>query len=213
MAVACRGCSKGGSSSSPTQPSPTPLRRRRSSTRPSAPATPWGWAAARPACHSSPCPNGTGYVPVLARRLAETRQVQTTNLGIPAAVLSPEIQQLGPAVRAHHPGELHPGRDAVRAPRLDARDHLRGRQRCQHHRHGGRGGAGGNDPVGFIDQQVRGFGQSFDVLLRGDPRPRPRRADRRRQPAEPGGPAVCSGPVARHGGRGCSGSRSASRAT
>jgi lysophospholipase L1-like esterase len=41
------------------------------------------------------CPDGTGYVPVIARRLGDTQTVTTTNLGIPAAVLSPEIQELG----------------------------------------------------------------------------------------------------------------------
>ena len=42
------------------------------------------------------CPDGTGYVPVVGRRLqAAGRQVTLVNLGIPGAVLGPEIEALG----------------------------------------------------------------------------------------------------------------------
>jgi lysophospholipase L1-like esterase len=41
------------------------------------------------------CPNGTGYVQVISRRLAEGGQAVTLrNLGIPGAVLSPRIQTI-----------------------------------------------------------------------------------------------------------------------
>jgi lysophospholipase L1-like esterase len=41
------------------------------------------------------CPNGTGYVQVLARRLADGgRTVDLLNLGIPGAVLSPRVQAI-----------------------------------------------------------------------------------------------------------------------
>src|SRR5262245_56487961 len=36
----------------------------------------------------SPCQNGTGYVPVVTRRVGASREVTLTNLGIPASVLS-----------------------------------------------------------------------------------------------------------------------------
>jgi lysophospholipase L1-like esterase len=41
------------------------------------------------------CPNGTGYVQVITRRMQTTRSVTLVNLGIPGAVLSPEIERLG----------------------------------------------------------------------------------------------------------------------
>jgi lysophospholipase L1-like esterase len=42
------------------------------------------------------CPDGTGYVPVVARRLREQGHAVTlTNMGIPGAVLSPAVQALG----------------------------------------------------------------------------------------------------------------------
>jgi lysophospholipase L1-like esterase len=43
----------------------------------------------------SDCPNGTGYVQVIARRMqAAGREVELTNLGIPGAVVSPDTQAL-----------------------------------------------------------------------------------------------------------------------
>ena len=45
-----------------------------------------------------PCENGTGYVPLLARRLrAASHEVTLVNLGIPEAVLSPTIQTIAKA--------------------------------------------------------------------------------------------------------------------
>jgi acyl-CoA thioesterase I len=38
------------------------------------------------------CPNGTGYVPVLARQLRGAREVTLMNLGMPAAVLGPAAE-------------------------------------------------------------------------------------------------------------------------
>ena len=41
------------------------------------------------------CPNGTGYVQIIARRLEDDdREVTLSNLGIPGAVLSPETQAI-----------------------------------------------------------------------------------------------------------------------
>src|SRR5262245_19844174 len=45
------------------------------------------------------CPQGTGYVQTLERRLrSDGRTVTLLNLGIPGAVLSPSIQQLGNSI-------------------------------------------------------------------------------------------------------------------
>jgi lysophospholipase L1-like esterase len=47
----------------------------------------------------SVCPDGTGYVQRLARRFqSEGKTVSLTNLGIPGAVLSPEIEALGDSI-------------------------------------------------------------------------------------------------------------------
>ena len=45
------------------------------------------------------CPDGTGYVQLAARRLqGQGRTVTLVNLGIPGAVLSPEIQAVGNSI-------------------------------------------------------------------------------------------------------------------
>jgi len=45
------------------------------------------------------CEGGTGYVQLISRRLADSgRTVTTSNLGIPGAVLSPEIESIGDTV-------------------------------------------------------------------------------------------------------------------
>jgi lysophospholipase L1-like esterase len=54
-----------------------------------------GIGASVPCFPFAACPDGTGYVPAIARRLrSEGRTVTLTNLGIPGAVLSPEVEEL-----------------------------------------------------------------------------------------------------------------------
>jgi lysophospholipase L1-like esterase len=113
------------------------------------------------------CPNGMGYVQVIARRLAEGRQVRLTNLGIPGAVLSPEIQALAsrypPGVPANFITAEMPfvPRDSTLVTIFAGGNdtNVIGRAAA--------GGAGGSDPAGYIDQQVRAFGTGFDTLLQG----------------------------------------------
>ena len=52
------------------------------------------------------CPNGTGYVQIIARRLRETREVTVTNLSLPGGVLSPDIESLGNSLGRRPPGNL-----------------------------------------------------------------------------------------------------------
>jgi lysophospholipase L1-like esterase len=53
--------------------------------------------ASVPCIPFSECENGTGYVPLLGRRLRTSHEVTVTNLGIPEAVLSPAIQAVARA--------------------------------------------------------------------------------------------------------------------
>jgi lysophospholipase L1-like esterase len=54
-----------------------------------------GIGASVPCFPFAACPDGTGYVPSIARRMRnEGRTVTLTNLGIPGAVLSPEVEEL-----------------------------------------------------------------------------------------------------------------------
>ena len=73
----------------------------------------------------SPCPNGMGYVQLLERRLRETGAVTLYNRGVPGAVLSPTIEEVGPPRRPHLPGQ-HPDQPvAVHPPGQHRRHRVR----------------------------------------------------------------------------------------
>ena len=58
-----------------------------------------GYGGTSPCVPFSECPNGTGYVQTVARRLrAEHSDLEFLNLGIPGAVLSREIMDIGNAM-------------------------------------------------------------------------------------------------------------------
>jgi lysophospholipase L1-like esterase len=165
MGVFLAGCSGGSGSTSPTQPSPSPTSKVVYTAIGASDAV--GIGASVPCLPFVDCPSGTGYVAVLSRRLAETRQVQTNNLGIPAAVLSPEIQQLGIQYGRTIPANFITG-EVPFVPRDSTLVTIfAGGNDTNTIGTAVEAGAGGNDPSAYIDQQVRGFGQSFDTLVRG----------------------------------------------
>ena len=115
----------------------------------------------------TPCENGTGYVPLLARRVAGSREVTLTNLGIPGAVLSPTIYQIA---QAH-------GRD-IPANYVDREMPFVPSNATLITIFGGANdtnalgdaierGAAGNDVRGYIATQVRAFGADYERLVRG----------------------------------------------
>jgi lysophospholipase L1-like esterase len=58
-----------------------------------------GYGGTSPCMPFADCPNGTGYVQTVARRLrAEHADMEFLNLGVPGAVLSREIQDIGNAM-------------------------------------------------------------------------------------------------------------------
>jgi lysophospholipase L1-like esterase len=113
------------------------------------------------------CDNGTGYVPNLTRLLRSSREVTLLNLGIPAAVLSPTMYDLGrrygrdipanfidrelPFVPADStlitvlggPNDVNALGDAVSQ------------------------GAAGTEVRGYLDSQIRAFGSDYDRLVQG----------------------------------------------
>jgi lysophospholipase L1-like esterase len=163
MGLAFAGCSNKGSSPSPTQPSPVTKVVYTAIGASDA----IGVGASVPCLPFVACPDGTGYVPVLTRRLAQSREVQPTNLGIPAAVLSPEIQQLGLQLGRTVPANFLQG-EMPFVPRDSTLVTIfAGGNDTNTIGAAAEAGAGGADPAGYIDRQVRGFAQSFDTLLRG----------------------------------------------
>jgi lysophospholipase L1-like esterase len=109
------------------------------------------------------CPEGTGYVQAIARRLRQTREVTVTNLSLPGGVLSPDVEQLGTTLGRRPPGNLLE-RGAPFVPRQttlvtvfiggnDANTIATG------------AAAQGGDPRAFITAQVQGFARDFGRLL------------------------------------------------
>jgi lysophospholipase L1-like esterase len=69
-----------------------------------------GAGSSSPCVPFSPCPDGTGYVQIVARRLREANaDMAFLNLGIPGAVLSPEIMTIGNSVGRHIPANFMDG--------------------------------------------------------------------------------------------------------
>jgi lysophospholipase L1-like esterase len=170
ITIVSAGCSlfeKDGSGGSPTTPTPpsstSPIRYTALGASDAI-----GVGASVVCAPLTACDNGTGYVPLLAQRLRTNREVRLTNLGIPASVLSPAIQQIA---RAH-------GRD-VPANFVDREMPFVPADTTLVTILGGpndvnalgdaiqRGAAGSTDLKTYIDTQVRAFGTDYDRLVSG----------------------------------------------
>lgn len=165
LALAAAACSQGG----PASPSPT---------NPPAPSAPVyytaigasdanGVGSTVPCVPFTPCEDGTGYVPVLARQLRTSRQVTLMNLGIPASVLSPAVEAVARQYGREVTGNFV-DRQMPFVPRESTLVTIFG---------GGNDanaigdaleqGAAGSDVAGYIERQARAFGADFDRLLAG----------------------------------------------
>lgn len=87
-------CSESGSRS-PTDPTPIGPGGEAAHYTALAASDGIGYGSSLPCVPFADCPDGLGYVQTIARRLRASREVRVTNLSLPAAVLSPDIQQLG----------------------------------------------------------------------------------------------------------------------
>ena len=114
------------------------------------------------------CPNGTGYVQVAVRALqSQGYKVTVRNMGEPTAVIGQDFQSLGqqygriiafnfidremPFVLTNSTiVTIFAGGNDVNVITAALG-----------------GGAGGNDPLGFIDAQIRAFGADYTTLLSG----------------------------------------------
>lgn len=174
LTMAVPGCSSG-NRSTPVSPSPPPAPT------PTSPPTPVqevfytaigasdavGVGASVICIPLAPCPDGTGYGPIIARRLATGRTVTLTNLGIPGAVLSPRIQALGQQYGRSIPGNfldqsvrLVPATTTVVTIFAGGNDVNAIGTAIDR-------GAAGNDVSGYIASQVRQFGDELTSLLGG----------------------------------------------
>ena len=121
---------------------------------------------------SAPCPpltacaNGTGYVPLLARRMRDSqREVTLVNVGIAEAVLSPAIQTIArqngrnvPANFVDHELPLVTSNSTLVTIFGGGNDTLALVDAIEK-------GAGGADIRGYVDTQVRAFGADYERLV------------------------------------------------
>jgi len=127
-----------------------------------------GFGSSAPCLPFSVCPDGRGYVPLVARELgSDGTTVTVSNLGIPGTVLSPGVQAIG-----NQYGSSIPGNFLEQEVRFVPRSSTvvtvfaGGNDTNAIGRAVERGAAGG-DPNGYIDAQVRSFASDYAALVRG----------------------------------------------
>ena len=115
----------------------------------------------------TPCENGTGYVPLLARRVAGSREVTLTNLGIPGSVLSPTIHQIAQAHGRDIPANFVDREMPFVPSNATLITIFGGANDTNALADAIERGAAGNDVRGYIATQVRAFGADYERLVRG----------------------------------------------
>jgi lysophospholipase L1-like esterase len=107
-----------------------------------------------------------GYVQAASRQLqAQGFTVTLRNMGIPAAVISPEFQSLGAQYHRDIPANFIEQEAPFTLQDSTLVTIFAGGNEVNTITSALGGGAGGSDPIGFIDSQVRLFGTNFATLL------------------------------------------------
>jgi len=127
-----------------------------------------GVGSSAPCVPFAACPDGRGYVPLVARELgSDGTTVTVSNLGIPATVLSPAIEAIGNQYNRGIPGNFLeqempfvPRASTVVTVFAGGNDTNAIGTAVER-------GAGGGDPDGYIDAQVRSFASDYAGLVRG----------------------------------------------
>lgn len=156
-------CGGGNDKASPTQPTPAPPTATLNYAAVGA-SDAVGIGASVPCIPGLPCPTGTGYVPLIARQLSTgTTTVVLTNLGIPGAVIGPDIQMLGRSIPANFiQHEL---------PQIPADTNLvtiwAGGNDTRTIASAIDGGAAGSNVPAYVAAQIRAFGSDYATLIQG----------------------------------------------
>ena len=114
------------------------------------------------------CPNGMGYVQVAVRSLqSQGHTVSLRNLGIPTAVIGRDFQTLGQQYGRTIEGNFIDQEMPFVLGNSTVVTIFAGGNDVNVITAALGGGAGGSDPNGYIDAQVRAFGADYAVLLAG----------------------------------------------
>ena len=116
----------------------------------------------------TPCPNGMGYVPVTVRALtARGFTVNNLNLGIATSVIGRDFATLGATYNRLIVGNFIDNEMPFVQPNATVVTIFAGINEINTITAALGGGAGGNDTNGFIDAQVRAFGDDYATLITG----------------------------------------------
>jgi lysophospholipase L1-like esterase len=162
------GCSKLKSGDSPTAPTPPPAANSTIAYSAIGASDANGVGSSVLCVPFTDCPNGLGYVPVAVRQLRSLGYtVNHLNLGIATAVIGRDFQTL--AQQFNHPvvGNFIEQEMPFVQPTATVVTIFAGINEVNVVTAALGGGAGGNDPNGYIDTQVRAFGADFATLLTG----------------------------------------------
>jgi lysophospholipase L1-like esterase len=114
------------------------------------------------------CTGGMGYVPVTARSLkTQGFNVTLLNLGIPTAVIGRDFQTLGQQYNRIIAGNFIDQEMLFVQPNATLVTIFAGINEVNVVTAALGGGAGGSDPNGYMDAQVRAFGADYTTLLAG----------------------------------------------
>jgi lysophospholipase L1-like esterase len=126
-----------------------------------------GFGGSQPCIPFSACEGASGYIPIIAERLEAGRSVTVSNLGLPAAVISPEIQAIGVSYGRDIPGNFIE-REMPFVPRTSKLITIfAGANDVNAIAAALRGGAGGTNPVGYADARITGFSGDYQTLIDG----------------------------------------------
>lgn len=125
-----------------------------------------GYGGSAPCLPLTECTSGSGYVQQVTRRLqSEGRSVTLQNLGIPGAVLSPDVQALGNSL----------GFDIFRNTLTDGAPNVRrvstlvtvfiGANDANTVARAVRNGHGGGNPAGYMQTQIQNFARDMQTLV------------------------------------------------
>lgn len=112
------------------------------------------------------CTDGTGYVPTIARRLrAAGRDVTLLNLALPSGVLSPDVQALANSLGRQVPWNFLEQAAPFVPPTTTLVTIFAGGNDVNTIALAIGAGRGGNDPSGYLTQQVQAFARDYSRLI------------------------------------------------
>ena len=168
LAAALAGCGGNSESNNPAAPSPPPTAGSAVYYTAIGASDAAGVGSSAPCVPFTACPGGMGYVPVIVRQLeGRGSTVTLSNLGIPAAVISPHFQALGRQYGREIPGNFIQ-QEVPFVPRNSTMVTIfAGGNDTNTVSAAIGGGAGNGDPVAYADQQIKAFGDDFATMLKG----------------------------------------------